>query len=86
MEIRLIALCCGFVLLAGCGSPWLKPGASKQEFAADNSECIDESQRTGGPLYGNPFTFTGFFERGYYTDRRWYNACMVEHGWSQGGG
>ena len=81
MTIRLFALCCGLVFLTGCGSSWVKPGASRQEFAEDRSACFQEAERPSGPLYGNPFT--GFFEHGSYTDSHRFNACMVEHGWSQ---
>lgn len=84
MGIRLFALCCGFVLLAGCGSAWVKTGANRQDFYADQSTCVDGAQRPSGPVYINPFT--GFFEHGSYTNSRLFSACMVDHGWSQSDG
>lgn len=84
MKRRLLALCCGLFLLAGCGSGWVKPGASQQQFGEDRSECLKEAERPGGSVFINPFT--GVFGQEGHTDRRLYNACMVEHGWSQNGG
>ncbi len=82
MKLRLFALCCGLVLLAGCGSPWVKPGASQQQFGEDRSECLKEAERPGGSIFFNPFT--GVLGHETYTDRRIYNACMHELGWSEG--
>lgn len=83
MEMRWFALCCGVVLLAGCGSEWVKPGASQQQFGEDRSACIDAAQRPSGPVFINPLT--GLLGHGSYTDSRRYDACMVEHGWSRNG-
>lgn len=84
MTLRWFALCGFLVLLTGCSNPWTKPGASQQAFGADRSACLDEAQRPGGPVYVNPFT--GFFEQQGHTDRRVFDACMVEHGWSKSDG
>lgn len=84
MKLQLLALYCGLFLLAGCGSGWVKPGASQQQFGEDRSECLKEAERPGGSVFINPFT--GVFGQEGHTDRRLYNACMVEHGWSQNGG
>lgn len=84
MEIRLFVLGCGLVLLAGCGSAWVKPGASQQQFGEDRSECLKEAERPGGSVFINPFT--GVFGQEGHTDSRLYNACMRELGWSSSDG
>ncbi|GEM_PF-5597398 len=84
MDIRLVALCGGLVLLAGCGSGWVKPGAGPQDFGADRSSCLRQAERPGGSIFFNPFT--GVIGHETYTDRRIYDACMVDHGWSRSGG
>jgi len=84
MEIRWFALCCGLVLLAGCSSGWVKPGASQQAFGEDRSDCLKEAERPGGSVFINPFT--GVIGHGTYTSSRIFNACMVDHGWSKSSG
>jgi len=83
MRLRWFALC-GLVLLTGCGSAWTKPGASRQDFYADQSACVDAAQRPGGSVFINPMN--GIFGQEGRTDSRIFNACMVEHGWSKSGG
>lgn len=78
MKLRLFALCCGLVLLTGCGGPW-SPSASQQQFGEDRMECLKEAERPGGPVFVNPLL--GFYREGH-TDSRIYNACMRELGWS----
>lgn len=78
MKLRLFALCCGLVLLAGCGGPW-SPSASQQQFGEDRMECLKEAERPGGPVFVNPLL--GFYREGH-TDSRIYDACMRELGWS----
>lgn len=84
MDIRFLVLCCGLVFLTGCGSGWVKPGASQQQFGEDRSECLKEAERPGGSVFINPFT--GVFGQEGHTDSRLYNACMRELGWSSSDG
>jgi len=82
-KLRLCALFCGLIVLAGCNPGWEKAGASRQEFYQDRSVCSEEAQRPGGALYRNPFT--GEITQERYTNSRLFNACMKEHGWSPAG-
>jgi len=84
MKLRWFALCYGLVLLTGCGSAWVKPGTSRQDFYVDQSTCVDESQRPGGSVFINPLTGTPGQE--WHTDSHRFDACMVEHGWSKSDG
>ncbi|MGH6974239.1 MAG: hypothetical protein ACRED6_06395 [Stellaceae bacterium] len=83
MKLRLFALCCGLVLLTGCGSAWVKPGASEQQLGEDQAECLNEAERPGGPVFVNPLL--GFYREGH-TDSRVYDACMRDLGWSSSDG
>ena len=84
MKLRWFALYCGLVLLTGCSGAWVKPGATRQDFYADRSTCVDQAQRPGGSVFINPMN--GIFGQEERTDSRIFNACMVEHGWSKGDG
>jgi len=84
MKHRRLALCGVLVLLTGCGSAWVKPGASRQDFYADQSACVLEAERPGGSVFINPFTGTPGQEG--RTDTHIFNTCMVDHGWSKSDG
>ena len=84
MTSRFVVLSCSLLVLSGCASPWVKPGASQQDFYKDQSACVEKAQRPGGSAFVNPFT--GTIGQQTRTDSRLYNACMNERGWSRRGG
>ena len=60
--------------LAGCApTVWVKPGASQQDYNVDSYGCEKDARQSG--YFG-----TGLV--GALNMRKFYNECMVAHGWA----
>ena len=77
-----VALGVSLFILSGCATPtsWNKPGASAQDFNADNYQCMQGSQHQTSSVYVNPYG--GSSSSRQTTNIPLFNACMNAKGWS----
>ena len=78
--IVFMSMVCLILSCASTGNVWTKPNFTKQEFATDKYECMQESQQQSSSAYVN--RYGGIAESGSIMNSSLFNACMEAHGWS----
>jgi hypothetical protein len=81
-----IQVLCFVLLLTGCTTVWVRPGATQQDFAQDKYQCMNESERNVVIGASGSQGFVGAAVGGMafgaaMAQKARFDSCMEAHGW-----
>ncbi len=82
MRLTRVGVFAGLLLLAGCSSYWVKPGAKEADFATARGDCLQRAYAEVRPAMARTAILDTPYDANADSRDRAVSACLGEKGWT----